>query len=160
MQKFMLTCKKDEKRDIRLTNAAFNAFVSARNCPSLVGQMAMNVGEPHLTSQKFALRLAKVLEKRWDKTSRGLDKVEFHHSPLVKICNAETPNPTLTTLSASFSFEVRRETKNQSTLDWSGGESATFRPMRAGDGIRTRDLFLGKETYYRCTTPAIRETII
>jgi hypothetical protein len=25
---------------------------------------------------------------------------------------------------------------------------------RAGDGIRTHDLLLGKETYYRCTTPA------
>jgi hypothetical protein len=25
---------------------------------------------------------------------------------------------------------------------------------RAGDGIRTRDLLLGKETYYHCTTPA------
>ncbi len=142
MQKFMLTCKKDEKRDIRLTNAAFNTFASARNFTCVVGQMAMNAGEPHLTSQKFALRLAKVLEKRWDKTSRGLDNVRCrrramysHHSPLVKICDAETPNPTLTTLSASFSFGVRRETKNQSTLDWSGVESATFLLMRAGDGI-------------------------
>ena len=26
--------------------------------------------------------------------------------------------------------------------------------MRAGDGIRTHDLLLGKETYYHCTTPA------
>ena len=26
---------------------------------------------------------------------------------------------------------------------------------RAGDGIRTHDLLLGKETYYHCTTPAI-----
>ncbi len=26
--------------------------------------------------------------------------------------------------------------------------------LRAGDGIRTRDLLLGKETYYHCTTPA------
>ena len=25
---------------------------------------------------------------------------------------------------------------------------------RAGDGIRTHDLLLGKETYYHCTTPA------
>jgi hypothetical protein len=26
--------------------------------------------------------------------------------------------------------------------------------VRAGDGIRTHDLLLGKETYYHCTTPA------
>jgi hypothetical protein len=26
--------------------------------------------------------------------------------------------------------------------------------IRAGDGIRTHDLLLGKETYYHCTTPA------
>ncbi len=32
---------------------------------------------------------------------------------------------------------------------------AVYWKTRAGDGIRTHDLLLGKETYYRCTTPAI-----
>jgi hypothetical protein len=31
---------------------------------------------------------------------------------------------------------------------------AVYWKTRAGDGIRTHDLLLGKETYYRCTTPA------
>jgi hypothetical protein len=31
---------------------------------------------------------------------------------------------------------------------------SAIRAMRAGEGIRTPDLLLGKETYYRCTTPA------
>ena len=31
---------------------------------------------------------------------------------------------------------------------------------RAGDGIRTHDLLLGKETYYHCTTPAEMAPVI
>ncbi len=31
---------------------------------------------------------------------------------------------------------------------------------RAGDGIRTHDLLLGKETYYHCTTPADHRPIV
>jgi hypothetical protein len=30
----------------------------------------------------------------------------------------------------------------------------------AGDGIRTRDLLLGKETCYHCTTPACRQLLL
>jgi hypothetical protein len=30
----------------------------------------------------------------------------------------------------------------------------------AGDGIRTRDLLLGKETCYHCTTPAGRQLLL
>ena len=40
------------------------------------------------------------------------------------------------------------------TADWKYFQSATLF-VRAGDGIRTHDLLLGKETYYHCTTPAI-----
>ncbi len=54
-----------------------------------------------------------------------------------------------------FSLPVGRKTKNQSTSDWFVGQSAISHPLKAGDGIRTRDLLLGKETYYHCTTPAV-----
>ena len=34
------------------------------------------------------------------------------------------------------------------------GHDALLLKCEAGDGIRTHDLLLGKETYYHCTTPA------
>ena len=38
------------------------------------------------------------------------------------------------------------------------GDGHRISALRAGDGIRTHDLLLGKETYYHCTTPACAET--
>ncbi len=55
-------------------------------------------------------------------------------------------------LPSTFSRGVGRKRKDQSTLDWSVGETYASGPLRAGDGIRTRDLLLGKETYYYCTS--------
>ena len=40
-------------------------------------------------------------------------------------------------------------------LAWNHHASHVLVKTRAGDGIRTHDLLLGKETYYHCTTPAI-----